>query len=964
MSKLLKLSSALFAAVLLVFAFHISMPHALAAEKAVYVKDGGRGNGSSASVPCGSLSSAYSYLGEGGGTIVICGKTTLSSTLTPVEHSGKVVITSCYGGVDYRVTNNASLVFLESMYLSGDTEFNELNIIATVASGASSMYPYRSISARGHDITMGKGINCTLDNGCKTNVSVIGGSGKAYNDITQNIVFESGTWQRVRGGASKAGSEGYNINFTVNGGTFAEKLVLSSGSASGPCSHNGNVNAVINGGNFYGGIFLSAFNEDSDTFEGNVSVVLNGGTVYGDLSVACRRIGIFNGNYKLTVNGGDLTKITELTGSALLKGNMQSSLEFGEDTEPYKEQTGNITFTNYLRVAADPFMFYHNNSYYFTSTGGTSISIYRVTDIANLSVDASTVVFQAPPGLRNTWSPEIHYFSAEEIGAEYAGWYMFLGLTDDNASSGQRQYVLKCLDGDYLEGRWGNPITGEVNMPQKIVFTNDGGENFNEDQFCSGTSVLRLGGKAYLTFVSERGRGSSAFHQTINITTFKTPWIVDGVPVELCRSEYTWESQGYGYSSANNTWYPKVVEGCSPVYGDDGSVYLMYTGSGYWTTYYALGYMKYVGGDPLSKSSWVKNPSPVLVRESRLTATSVNGCGHGSYFKDAEGNTWVCYHGYVGKNTDSGRFAFVERIYPSKEGVYIGNGTSHPAPLSTEYTVKINPLPVGEKVSGFGSVTHIHNVHKFTKQLATDEYKHSDATCITAALYYYSCEECGKKGDATFEYGEKAACSFGTTLFFSANEHYLMCGICNTKTEIAAHEYNSEEVCDACGYRRGMSAEIHGTVISFGGEGDAVTVKLIKDGIPVDSAEINGCVAEFSFVSVIPGEYTVRISKSMHADAEYRVNVFAAGVDVGDLPLLLYGDVNGDGKVNASDATQIKRYYNNKNSVFSSADKGTLNYLKKVADVNADGNVNASDATQIKRYYNNKPSVFDLLKES
>ena len=69
-------------------------------------------------------------------------------------------------------------------------------------------------------------------------------------------------------------------------------------------------------------------------------------------------------------------------------------------------------------------------------------------------------------------------------------------------------------------------------------------------------------------------------------------------------------------------------------------------------------------------------------------------------------------------------------------------------------------------------------------------------------------------------------------------------------------------------------------------------------------------------------------------------------------------DINGDGSINAADATQIKRYYNNKNSVFASLTGEELTYLVKAADVNNDGKANASDATQIKRYYNNKTSVF------
>lgn len=78
--------------------------------------------------------------------------------------------------------------------------------------------------------------------------------------------------------------------------------------------------------------------------------------------------------------------------------------------------------------------------------------------------------------------------------------------------------------------------------------------------------------------------------------------------------------------------------------------------------------------------------------------------------------------------------------------------------------------------------------------------------------------------------------------------------------------------------------------------------------------------------------------------------------DIGEVPAKpedKAGDVNGDGKINALDATQILRYANNKPSAVKNlvvAGKSVL------ADVNNDGRINALDATQILRFANNKPS--------
>ena len=51
------------------------------------------------------------------------------------------------------------------------------------------------------------------------------------------------------------------------------------------------------------------------------------------------------------------------------------------------------------------------------------------------------------------------------------------------------------------------------------------------------------------------------------------------------------------------------------------------------------------------------------------------------------------------------------------------------------------------------------HIHAFDKQVITDEYKATDATCTEAATYYYSCK-CGEKGTETFTSGNALGHSF------------------------------------------------------------------------------------------------------------------------------------------------------------------------------------------------------------
>ena len=54
-----------------------------------------------------------------------------------------------------------------------------------------------------------------------------------------------------------------------------------------------------------------------------------------------------------------------------------------------------------------------------------------------------------------------------------------------------------------------------------------------------------------------------------------------------------------------------------------------------------------------------------------------------------------------------------------------------------------------------------------------------------------------------------------------------------------------------------------------------------------------------------------------------------------------YGDVNGDGKVNAKDVLAIRKYL---------VGSGDESFNEAAADVNADGKVNAKDVLKIRKY--------------
>ena len=122
----------------------------------------------------------------------------------------------------------------------------------------------------------------------------------------------------------------------------------------------------------------------------------------------------------------------------------------------------------------------------------------------------------------------------------------------------------------------------------------------------------------------------------------------------------------------------------------------------------------------------------------------------------------------------------------------------------------------------------------FDKEVATDAYKASDATCTAKATYYKSCA-CGEKGTETFEHGELAehnwtpatctapkTCSVcqategdplghtqGTEWKYNSTYHWHVCTECGAKTdEPQEHQFDGGKTCVNCGYTKGSTIVI------------------------------------------------------------------------------------------------------------------------------------------------------------
>lgn len=663
-------------------------------ENTVYVRDGGTGNGATPLTPVADLEKATSILG-GEGCVVLVGKTSVGEACVTASFNGTLTLTSRYGDRDY-AGHGALLEISSSLSFSSPVVIE--NIAIRSASDDACFY------FCGYKAVLGEGILSSRSASVENYVSLCGGSA-AGGIYSSNVTVNSGSWGSLTGGNNVSGdSNGAKFNLTVNGGEFYDRVV-----AAGRGKQNGSATAEINGGVFYAGVYGVSSYTENESFSGRLTIRLNGGTFYCKVSPGTRRTCMIDGDFLLELNGGSYANLTDIEGTEKFPGGAKSEITVGSGFDIVKRTEGSITYSNPVRRTADPRIIYVDGMYYYVYTTGSVLSVYKAANIPDLRYalpepvwDSRKVADRLDGRCENIWPSELQYFSAEEFGEEYAGWYILFSIYSPSVSEtgysdgeNRRSYVLKSATDD-LQGPWINPETGEENVPAK--FRSDTFDYVNERDWTAGQSTMRYNGEVYALYIVQTGRGTAAFKQTMCMSKMKNPWTVTGAIVELVNPEYDWEREGYGYSSAQNIWYPAVIEGATPVNGPNGELFVVYAGSGYWTPGYCLGQMTFLGGDLFDLNNWKKSPTPIFKKNSEVC-----GVGGPCLISSPDGEKhYLLYHAYLGSDTTGLRYCFMEEYTVDSEGFHVGQD-GVPSPLSTEFTVDVNETPVFAKISGFGN---------------------------------------------------------------------------------------------------------------------------------------------------------------------------------------------------------------------------------------------------------------------
>lgn len=321
------------------------------------------------------------------------------------------------------------------------------------------------------------------------------------------------------------------------------------------------------------------------------------------------------------------------------------------------------TFTNpLLPSGADPFSFYKNGHYYYTHTTGNRIVLWKTKNIADLKRAEQKTIYTPPPGMpysKEIWAPEIHFIDGK--------WYAYFAA-DNGSNDNHRMYVLENASEDPMQGEW--IFKGKVADPA--------------DKWAIDGDVFEYRKKRYLIWSGWEGDKNG--QQNIYIAKMENPWTIKGERVKISSSTYDWEKNGDLHDAVNP---PHVDVNEGPQSLRNGKrLFVVYSASGCWTDYYALGLLSFKGKrNLLDSTKWQKSPQPVF-KQSKENA--VYAPGHNSFFKSPDGKEdWILYHA----NSQPGQGCGGHRSPRAQRFTWHADGTPNfGAPVKTNTAIPI-PSP-------------------------------------------------------------------------------------------------------------------------------------------------------------------------------------------------------------------------------------------------------------------------------
>ncbi len=274
-------------------------------------------------------------------------------------------------------------------------------------------------------------------------------------------------------------------------------------------------------------------------------------------------------------------------------------------------------FTNpLLPSGADPYSFYKDGYYYYTNSLGEKIGLWKTKNLAGLKKAEYKTIYEPPQGTNHSkelWAPEIMFLQGK--------WYAYYAA-DNGDNNHHRLYVLENASPDPMQGNW--TWKGEIND--------------DTNKWAIDGDVAEINGKLYMVWSGWQGDVNG--EQDIYIAAMSNPWTIAGKRIKISKPEKEWELHG-DLPDAGNPQHINVNEGPQFLVHNN-HVFVIYSASGCWTDYYALGMLSLRGNNLLDSLAWTKSAEPVFKQspENKVYAT-----GHNSFFVSPNGKeNWILYH--------------------------------------------------------------------------------------------------------------------------------------------------------------------------------------------------------------------------------------------------------------------------------------------------------------------------------
>jgi GH43 family beta-xylosidase len=298
---------------------------------------------------------------------------------------------------------------------------------------------------------------------------------------------------------------------------------------------------------------------------------------------------------------------------------------------------------------ADPVIMLWEDTYYYLATNDNNNNIgFYVRESPSIEglfepgyKEALILDINEEKGFIQTfWAPEFHW-----IGGEL---YILFAV-------GGRQWGPQC---HMMKLKKGGAISNPLDWEEPVRVKRRDGSFLAEDGITLDMTYFKADGVSCVLWSYRKGIGTPLdTGSMIYIATIEenNPAILTSEPVLLTRPLLGWENiQG----TINN-------EGPYPLITKD-HVYIAYSGGAAGGYTYAVGLLSIPrGGDFLDADAWRKAGTPVL---SYYSANGVYGPGHNSFFRDADGEVMMLYHGEKELVKSGTRCTAMHRVHFNAKG--------------------------------------------------------------------------------------------------------------------------------------------------------------------------------------------------------------------------------------------------------------------------------------------------------